>query len=399
MSVSVRAGAPARALALTLVQRKRRMRGGAQPKQPPFGGAGAPLVPSVAPMWAASSVSAAATDALDALVSTVEAAYVAKHKGRWARAAELFERAASAAAAGGAPHDSLVVLDIRIRAGLALLDQAQAPGSGDDAQVACARAWDVARRAMRTLCARADAGTLLPGGLRADELAYALAVVPVELKVEARERARDADRVAALQADAALFGYATALNAALIVLGRLLPGQMALPPPDPVDASAARFFLLRVLELAPAVRHRFALVLGAEVRLAHALRQVLDPARRGAVRGGLLDAGVYDALLVTWQRADVQAAFTEHGVLSVLDAGNVEKDWRDQQARRASDAAAAGLRPCGLPACGAREASVRQFKRCGGCKKMAYCCTEHAREHWKAEHKRACDRSAMQQPA
>ena len=67
----------------------------------------------------------------------------------------------------------------------------------------------------------------------------------------------------------------------------------------------------------------------------------------------------------------------------------------ETQARRAADEAASGLRNCALPACGAREVSVHQFKRCGGCKAVVYCSAECAKAQWKAGHKRECSRAAM----
>ncbi len=53
---------------------------------------------------------------------------------------------------------------------------------------------------------------------------------------------------------------------------------------------------------------------------------------------------------------------------------------------------------CALPSCGQREATVKQFKLCGGCKQIVYCGAEHAKLHWR-EHKKACARDDKQHAA
>ena len=59
------------------------------------------------------------------------------------------------------------------------------------------------------------------------------------------------------------------------------------------------------------------------------------------------------------------------------------------RAERLADIATHGLHPCGLPTCGQREATVKQFKYCGDCEAEWYCCAEHQVLHWQ-EHKPIC---------
>jgi hypothetical protein len=334
---------------------------------------------------------------MSALMEALQAGHEAKHKQRWARSAELYARAATLASAS-APPDSLVLVDLRLRRALTQMDQARASGAADAAPL-CADAAAAAAAAAVTLTARADAGTLLPGALREDELAYTRGAVRVELLVENAHRTDDARYVALLQADAPLLGYECALRTALLLLGRLLPGQTPLPALPAADAAAAHAFVLRALALMREVSHSHtrALVLGAEVRLAHLMTQLCSPERAASMRGpdALLDAAFFDQLCASWARHDTQAALTAHGTLGALGRGALEADKRACAARRDADAAAAGLRECALPACGAQEASVRQFKICGGCKQLAYCCAEHALAHWKSGHKQACRRSVQ----
>ena len=324
-------------------------------------------------------------------MDAVRAAIEARYKQRWARAAELFERAAERFAASGAPADSLVTAGLRLRGALALSCQAQhAPA---DAVRLNTEAWEVTAAACRTLSARADASTLLPpAGLRADELAYALAVELVYMSVEYPAGANDANFVSGLQADAPLHGFEAYLRAAQLTLGRLLQG--GLPPLPAAEAAAARAFVLRALALIRDVRHPFRETLGVEARLAQLLGQVCAPG--WAVRNrsnGADDAAFYEALVQSWTRADTQAALLAHRALpqAFQESDFLERDIRQAAARRAADTQARGLRPCALPSCAAKEVSVRQFKVCGACKEVAYCCAEHAKAHWKSGHKQACN--------
>jgi hypothetical protein len=77
----------------------------------------------------------------------------------------------------------------------------------------------------------------------------------------------------------------------------------------------------------------------------------------------------------------------------------------DEALRREADVAEHGLRACALPGCGAEETSVHEFKRCGACRSVAYCCAAHGAAHWAREdeagggHKRACRALSEQQRA
>jgi hypothetical protein len=55
----------------------------------------------------------------------------------------------------------------------------------------------------------------------------------------------------------------------------------------------------------------------------------------------------------------------------------------------AAEGAAHGLHTCALAGCTANKAHVSQFKKCGACRTVAYCCKEHQVADWPA-HKAAC---------
>lgn len=48
------------------------------------------------------------------------------------------------------------------------------------------------------------------------------------------------------------------------------------------------------------------------------------------------------------------------------------------------------LRPQVCAACGAVEATLASFQKCGGCSAVRYCSGDCQKAHWKAEHKAAC---------
>jgi hypothetical protein len=109
----------------------------------------------------------------------------------------------------------------------------------------------------------------------------------------------------------------------------------------------------------------------------------------------VLTAQFYDELFAAWNTPALQAALRSRRTLDIIQAGAIARHVAAKQALKAADVAAVGLHACALPACGAREVSVHQFKRCGGCKAVLYCSAECAKAHWKAGHKRECSRGAL----
>ena len=333
-----------------------------------------------------------APESLPEVMTLVASAYMAMHKQRFARAAELFGRAAARTVAAGAPPDSLVLASLRVTRSNALEALSQVPASAAEAPALSAEAYATVREVTRTVCARADAGTLLPGTLRADELAFGRARVVAKLRAQFPEKLGNAAFVANATANASLLGYATALECVAATVARLelTATKVWLPPLAGSELDAAQAFLLRATALVTQVRHDFAMKLSSEVQLAFLVSDLADPRNRASIRGPVLDARFYDALMSAWRAPEFLAALNLHGSMGEATSGSCEAENARAQARAAADVAAVGLRTCALPACGAREATVRQFKVCSGCRRVAYCCAEHAKAHWKAGHKREC---------
>jgi hypothetical protein len=67
-----------------------------------------------------------------------------------------------------------------------------------------------------------------------------------------------------------------------------------------------------------------------------------------------------------------------------------EGEKRARAIRERFDAAASGqLKSCALASCGAKEAHVSHFGKCGSCKSVVYCCRDYQLADWPA-HKAAC---------
>ena len=92
------------------------------------------------------------------------------------------------------------------------------------------------------------------------------------------------------------------------------------------------------------------------------------------------------ALAAAWAR--LQAT----GVLAVAGVDAHASGARLAATRGAASsaaAAAATCRTCALSGCGARELHAAQYKSCGACRTVVYCCKEHQLEDWPS-HKAAC---------
>jgi hypothetical protein len=124
-----------------------------------------------------SSLSPAAEAALDAVMSLCEKAIEAEKLGRYARSAELIERACAAASDSGVDGlggpDSLVVASLQLRRTTCLFSHLRAPDiSAADAAASAGVCWGLMCDARRTVHARIAARTLLPGSCLPAEVEF-----------------------------------------------------------------------------------------------------------------------------------------------------------------------------------------------------------------------------------
>jgi hypothetical protein len=344
-------------------------------------------------MAAAAAPAAAAACALDEAFTHIEAALVAKQLGRWARASELFARALASvrdrAREREGRDDSLVLAYLTERRASLLMGQQMAPGAAlGERRALCAEWWAHTQAVVAVLRARLDADTLLPGACQPEEVAFRARYAAAAARVEdtPADVALNAGRRAA---DAGLIGYGCCMDVAYCLLNRLHPTHLTLPELPPDEAAAAQAFVLRLVGVVGAtLRVPFYMKCAEEMRLCHLLAQMLPSV-------GHMEPRFQAALRAAWEAAPVAAALRAHGCgADTFDA--VERNADAQLAAAARDAARCGLRACAAPACGAREASGKQFKLCSACKAAAYCSPACQRAHWR-EHKPACKQAAAPQ--
>ena len=266
-------------------------------------------------------------------------------------------------------------------------------------------AWAIVCEVMRVLSARDQAGTLLPGTLRAEEVVYAEASQYARLRVLSAELPQEETSGTQLKYEASLWGYHHLMLCAQLALGYLsMQTRLVLNNSWPLvagaEVEAAQTFVLRVLALMAEVQLDSSSsasleTLVYESQLVTLVAATLSPERGARIQGVVLTAQFYEELFAAWNTPALQAALRSRRTLDYIQAGAVAQAIAAEQALQAADVAAVGLHACALPACGAREVTVHQFKRCGGCKAVVYCSAECAKAHWKAGHKRECSRGAL----
>jgi hypothetical protein len=324
---------------------------------------------------------------VSAVVALANKAMTLREKGSYARAAELFARAAAAAQALGA-RDCLVVAALQLMQADCWLQQSKSRLVAP-ADVASMRdvAFALLPVAKATLLRRKAAGTLLCGTCAPHEEAWELACLTHstgELRATSGEvgdaaflRARvDASMLPAL---APYVGYNAYLSCARIVFMRvILRKAVAEMRADVAFVCDALDMMSQPLAL-DTTRLRFS----AETALVHSMRSAIAHDYISATTDDVGGA----QLLAAWDRVE------RSGVLQARNIGDAIARRACTEERVAAFAAAAlaakGLRVCALDSCGAREVHASQFKLCGACKTVCYCSREHQAAHWR-QHKAAC---------
>ena len=329
------------------------------------------------------------------LTRAAQKQYFVKHD---ARAVELYERAIATAEALRQP-DCLIVARLRVSCLGSQHRNVCAAQSGDHSADAKRRGGAQVLAlfqahlpgVLETLERRRAAGTLLPMCCRAHEIAWEADCLRTELRLLG-EPEPDAER---LSQGAQLIGvqaYFAAARHAIFVSG--ISQDLGVMP-EPLFGRC-----LTVLE------HALLLTLGrksdsGELNAAWIppIEQVFLDAFRRILLPLLKPEKPCDArLLDAWRSVE------QSGLLQVMQVeqacercGRISKSFGDAQAARD---AGVPLRACALPSCGAREAHVSHFKRCGACGQVVYCSKAHQAEHWPA-HKAACKaaRQAARQAA
>jgi hypothetical protein len=233
-------------------------------------------------------------------------------------------------------------------------------------------------------------------------VAYAEASEYARLRVLSAELPQEETSGTQLKYEASLWGYHHLMLCAQLALGYLsMQTKLVLNNSWPplvagAEVEAAQTFVLRAVALMTEVQlDSTPVTLVYESQLIKLVADIVIPECRARTRGVVLTAQFYDELFAAWSTPALHAVLHSRGTLDLIQTGIISETFEAAQAHQAADVAAVGLRTCALPACGAREVSVHQFKRCGGCKAVVYCSAKCATAHWKAGHKRECSRGAL----
>jgi hypothetical protein len=306
-------------------------------------------------------------DELDAICALHARAEELFQKGHMARAAEKRGEAVEAAEALGFT-DCLITAFLRAEEGRDLMAHTCMPGvHRTDSQVSAMRAMALLMEVKETVQRRKAAGTLFAGACRPVEEAWN------GLRLQQRMKHADARGTPQLW-KVPFIGYEAYLNAGSLAV------QFAkvLCDRDFVDFAVSAADLL--VQPAPA-QHPFLDPLSAEISFAIELKSTKG------VLALVKDPTVIQPLVDAWARLQRSRVFRERHIevysKVMLLSGNAR--FEEIVAARA----AAVMRACALPECGAREVDEAQFKKCAACQDVVYCSKQCQEQHWPA-HKAAC---------
>ena len=266
-------------------------------------------------------------------------------------------RSAAEAAVRLYGQNSIVVASLRVKqVSTVNAFMGQSP-SIDGILMLVAQAHPLLREAHAILLHRLREGTVLPGSLRREEAEYNAHHHPTEPRLSR-------------------FGYITVVNACCATLA-LWPFTRANDVADQVQAKA---FVLAAINTIPRTA-AMPYATDVEANLVHIMPQSRDE----FLRRYLGIPTLYD----TWTNPAVQTVLRARGALRDAETTATRVKALEERRKR-EDIAKFGLNPCGLSACGRKEASVKEFKLCSACKAVAYCCAEHGALDWAEGHKAAC---------
>ena len=309
--------------------------------------------------------------------------------GHSARAAEKFRLAVEEAEKALPVPDCLILCALRYERADSLLRHATAsatrPADADDAlREACLR---LLPSVMAVPERRKAAGTLLPGSCRPEELTYQLAAKRREMEADGFTQAAAAKNAAVLAPHAGVETYLLVATAVAFMLINLDTPNRAFVLSDE-QKRAAYAFLASALDLMARPRG-FTTWLTGEPELVRQLRELVP-----AVSG--IDEPETKKLCAAWRRVLRSGVLRTRGVDGAIAEGN--RQTARLSAAAADDLAAGRLFQCALAGCAARESHASQFKRCGACRTVCYCCREHQVEDWPS-HKAACKAACKADPA
>ena len=322
---------------------------------------------------------------LKRVIALYEKALVLGDMCHHARAAEICDRATTAARALG-HEDCLIVAKMQMATICARLLHGAAAIQSPESQLSSTAQFNQATQfahavlptVMATLQRRLAAGTLLPGACRPWEVAFHAAGLQLVLP-SSNGVALSADEAAV---EGRCVGYELLMEAAKQVVTFLLDlSNNEVVGGVNARALTARAFIMTALDVmarctATNMATSSELLLLASVPflvpqvctgspLFEFVKPVLDARGRVMCSSLARRRGLTEAVCAAYA-----AVNQGHNMATAV-------------------VAATGVRTCALAGCGAREVHVQQFKSCAACRTVVYCCREHQVEDWPT-HKKAC---------
>jgi hypothetical protein len=334
-----------------------------------------------------------ATQDVPASVRFYNAAEELRAKGHFARAVEKFERAAAAAAQELAAEDCLVVAFLQASQARALIFHSMVPALPFAEKYETYRTVEslLLPQCVSTLTRRKAAGTLLPGSCRAAEVAWWRASVE-------QTHLQDGYPIALLRALAvgsdSRLGFDVYLLAARAVICELFDAKSFSKMSRELQLSHAAF-VASAFELMAQRGPSFGLDTNNVKIDESAPEKLLSQIYRYERSRFQADDEAASLMADAWQLVERSGALTARNLLDELDP---EASIDAGLAAAAAEGAVRGLRECALAGCASKEVHVSQFKRCGACRTVFYCCRDHQLADWPA-HKAACKAARQQQAA
>ena len=308
-----------------------------------------------------------------------------EHKRLSARAAEHYEAAVEATRELHQPADCLMTAWLKGRHAGVILDHSKLEYVKPEDRTALQRKAPAnLDEVMTVLRSRLTAGVLCVEGRSVTEAAFARDVSKCYCKLWGGEERAHATY---------LFydSHQDVANYAMVTCGMLLlhDHDPALPGHDAALALRqlkARYdFAGSALDLIsqPSLA-QYALFVAEELLVENVLFIEKTVAETG---GDSSMTQLFSGLLAAWRRFQQSSTLRSRGTGAQI---RYDKAFlADQESARSAAEAGRDLRRCALAACAAHEVRVSQFKACGACMQVAYCCKEHQVADWPA-HKAAC---------
>jgi hypothetical protein len=322
------------------------------------------------------------------VVALSNKAMTLESRGHFARAAEVYAEAVTAAQAVQ-QQDCVIVAHLQTSHANALLGHANTAGVLEARRVELARSafLDLLPAAMASLERRKAAGTLLPGACRPYEVAWSAAKLAHDQAIAANMPNAavcvppTAEKISAWSAYVGYDAYMLTASIALqlCALATNLLKALVLNLPE-ATAVACSVFVESAFDM---IQRSTDSASSTEAGLVRNAQNYIDEQQRFRATSSEWHARI----LAAWRRLQSSGVLQRRGILQCVSLNDAFV--AHATAAAAATAAARGLRFCALHTCGAQEVHASQFKRCSACSGVVYCSKEHQVQDWPA-HKAAC---------